>query len=245
MKLLISINICCWLLFSCSSQGQQHINAGVVKSNFELFSTAATPPFVSSFLIWYRDSTAIMEIKTVSFDTKYGQATVRKDTIMHYLYMDLRTMSFYQYGTFTDTAQLQKSYWQPDSLYIDGGWNFYYDKNIVMIDKPELLHDTTINNIDYKRIKFVSLENQKLGAYSIGYLRCDIGRSIFSNEKIYSDSINCCLMKTEHFQNKTNIKGAMQGIEFLRDSLNTEEIKVFDTWEQYAKEHPPKKKKLK
>jgi hypothetical protein len=245
MKLLAYINICCWLLVACNSQGQQHFNAGVVKNSFEIFSATATPPFLSSYLIWYRDSTAIMEIKTVRFDMKYGQPTVRKDTIMHYLYMDLRTMTFYQYGTFTDTAQLQISYWQPDSLYIDGGWNFYYNKNVVMTDKPEHLDDTSINNIDYKRIKFVSFEDKKLGTYTIGYIRCDRGRSIFSKEKIYSDSINCCLEKAEYFQNKTNIKGAMQGIEFVRDTLNTEEIKVFDTWERYAKQHPPKEKKLK
>lgn len=230
---------------ACTSHGQQKQSMGVINTTFETFFSTSFPPFAGSSLIWYRDSTVIMSIARARFDSKNGGPAIRKDTVMHYLFIDLKTKSFYQYGTFTDTATLQKSYWQPDSLYIDGGWNFYYDKNVVMSNKPEILEDTMIDNIHYKRVKFISEEDKRLSSYSIGYIRCDRGQSMFSREKDYSGSLNCSMDKIETYNLKTKTKDVATGTEFLRDSLNKDEIKVFDTWERYAKKHPPTEKKLK
>ncbi len=232
-------------LDSCNIQGQQNVKMGVVNTTFETFFSTSVPPFLGSSLIWYRDSTVVMSIPRVRFASKNNEPAVRSDTIMHYLFIDLKSKSFYQYGTFTDTAALQKSYWQPDSLYIDGGWNFYYDKNVVMLHKPEQVEDTIISAVNYKRVKFTTLENESRGGYSIGYIRCDRGRSMFSREKNYSDSINCSMDIIESYNKITNNKEVTTSTEFLRDLLNEEEIKVFDTWEGYAKKHPPKEKKLK
>lgn len=240
----------CFIIFfcflgACSSQDHKPLNKGVVKVTFDTFLDNAFPALSASSLIWYSDSAVIMEIPTIRFESKNGEPAIRNDTIMHYLFIDLKTMSFYQYGTFTDTATLQKSYWQPDSLYIDGGWNFYYAKKVVMLDKPESLSDTAINSILYKRVKFSTAEKQSRGSYAIGYIRCDRGRSVFSCEQLYSDSINCIMDKIESYNTITNKKETATGTKFLRDSLNKDELKVFYTWERYAKKHPPTEKKLK
>lgn len=244
MKVFSFLVVSILVLNSCSTKDVKKKSAGVINTTFDTFFGPSFPPFKSSSLLWYRDSTVIMEIATIRFESKNGGPSVRKDTIMHYLYIDLPTMSFYQYGTFTDTAILQKSYWQPDTLYIDGGWNFYGAKNSIMLDPPEDLEDTIINSIHYKRVKFTTAEKKARGSYAVGYIRCDRGRSMFSSEKLYSDSINCMMEKIESFNGKTNNKEIATGIEFIRDFLNANEIKVFDTWEQYAKKNPPTEKKL-
>ncbi len=81
-------------------------------------------PWYGDFKHWFYDSMIIAEVKKRNiFTDQFNQTTVY-DTIDHYTFIDLRNKKFTVYHTFSDTAKPFKSYYQPDTGYAEGGWNF-------------------------------------------------------------------------------------------------------------------------
>lgn len=223
-----------FLFISCKSQLSPRLQESLVEIKSRIYMGGPTPPFTTSSLIWYQDSFAIEEIKLVKFNTDSKGVQTRNDEIEHYTFIDLRLHTLYDYSSFSDTAKLIKKISQPDSMFVDGGTNFYYAGKRFR-NAPESLPDTTIDQIRYKRIKFCLLEVNPEKVYSIGYLRCDQEDSMFSFEKPYCDSIGCVMLKIETFNKATNEIVISSEYNFLRDTLNPLEITVFDAWKNNAK----------
>ena len=103
--------------------------------------------------LWYKDSLVIQELTGINLEENQQGKFTRQAVINGYLFIDLRSKSFYEYRSFSDTAKLQKKYTQPDSVAIEGGWNFYYAKNFVA-DTYSPLSDTIIEGIEVQTISF-------------------------------------------------------------------------------------------
>ncbi len=92
--------------------------------------------------------------------------------------MDLRNRQCTEYLTFSDTATVQKQYTLPDSVSITGGSTLFIDKEVSHTKPVEVLSDTIIESIQYRRLKFIDSDN-KISPVWICYFRCDkIGSTI-------------------------------------------------------------------
>lgn len=126
----------------------------------------------------------------------------------------------------------------PDSMMLDYGWSFYSDKIIRIKGEPELLTDTAINNINYKRAGFIFERHDPGKNFLIGYLRCDNRGTLFSLEKKYSGKSNCTMTKLFNFKVGREKPYGSQEVDFISNSLTSEETKVFDAWERNARQNP-------
>ncbi len=80
--------------------------------------------------VWYKDSLVILQSLLINIENENG---IRKSNVVvdHYIFLDLKTRSFYEYKNFSDTAKFTKKYTQPDSVLIPSCWSFYkYNKTI-------------------------------------------------------------------------------------------------------------------
>jgi hypothetical protein len=227
------------MLASCDNR--MHLsNSGVVVCKRQFFDTTAVPlhpVFTHSFKIWYKDSLAIEEIMLAKINTDINGKQTIKSLVEHYTFIDLRSDSFYEYQNFSDTAKITKKYYQPDSISVDGGWNFYGNNNFNYKDAPENLADTIINGISYKRVKFNrSLGNESL--ITIGYFRCDKKGSMFQFYKPYSEKIGCPMVKVYDFPVRKLQGPILTEVDFLSDTLSLQEQKIFEAWERNAKQNP-------
>jgi uncharacterized protein YlzI (FlbEa/FlbD family) len=137
--------------------------------------------------IWYKDSLIIETIRAVNFTTDNGITSV-KTPIAYYVFFDRTTKAFYHYSSFSDTAQLLMSYTQSDSVDIKGigGWPFYLNRKIHFVEPINALKDTTINNVLYKRIRYIE-NGDNIHGTIIAYFRCDKKGSLLQLNVALSD----------------------------------------------------------
>ncbi len=234
-------------LTSCKAQNN-YKNAGVVihktRTYDALSDSFVLPKYIKDFKVWHKDSLIIEEANHLSIHTDPYKNETWEFILDKYIFIDLRTKSFYEYSSFSDTATLLRKYIQDDTVHIDGGWNFYAYTQLVPDYNPENLPDTIINNISYKRFKRsrkVSTEDGEKTSIFIGYLRCDKKSSIFQFDKAFSEKMGCPLVMFESkiIPKTTWVKAQL---EFASDKLTPEELKVFSAWEKYAKKNPVTKK---
>lgn len=196
--------------------------------------------------IWYKDSIIIQEITGlyISRDTK-GQE-VREIKSEFYIFIDLPSRSFYKYSTFTDTSKIVKKYTQPDSLKIEGGWNFYAPFELPKASPPQILADTIIDGVNYKRLSLFYYYKNRIDSIpriveSMGYFRCDKSGTMFKLDITYSKKMGCPLVRLDyHLSEDEKIRSSSQ-VEFVRNTLTSEELKVFNAWEKNAKNNPVSK----
>ena len=105
---------------------------------------------------------------------------------------------------------------------------------------PQELSDTLIGNLTYKRIRFNFMGDNSTKGYKIGDYRCDEKARMFSLEKNYSKKINCTMTRFEDFQFGFAGPFATVEIEFLSDSLNNEQLRIFDVWQNNIMKYPIK-----
>lgn len=220
----------------------QLASSGIVRVKrqlFEIDSTQALKPALTiEFNIWHNDSIAIEEVKMLRINTgaKGNQST--EQVVTHYVFMDARTHSFYYYKNFSDTATFFKSYAGVDSFRVDGGWNFYAPKELSYIGTPEALTDTTINGINFKRVRF-KIQMGKNYYASIGYFQCDKKGTIFTLYRSYSEKLDCPLVRLDDFPLDKGAPTSTQ-ITFLTDVLSQKERRVLAAWEENARNNPVK-----
>lgn len=220
------------------------VDSGVVINKIQVLDSGSTLSNLHANLtidskIWYKDSLAIEAITLTRFITDTSGKQTFETIIKHYVYMDPRTKSFYYYKNFSDTAKIIKKYAGIDSFERDGGWNFYSEKNIEFTGIPAVLSDTIIEHVNYKRVKF-NTKKEKYNYTSIGFFRCDKMGTMFKLDKVYSDKIQCPLVKVYDFP-KDGGRGMSKEINFISDTLTENELKVFNAWEKNAKHNPIKK----
>lgn len=227
---------------SCISLAQENKSdeTGVVQKKTSFYNADGTTMLIGLLKIWYKDSVAIEEVnRTNTVTDTAGLTTVNYELIL-YRYIDLKNKTLYDYKSFTDTAKIINKALLPDSMMKDYGWSFYSDKTVQIQGQPELLSDTVLKDIKYKRIKYSLLHQDPKKNFDIGYLRCDGRQSMFSLEKRYSRERNCILVKNFSFQYGKKYPYASREVNFLSDTLTKEELKVFDAWERNAKNNPVK-----
>lgn len=234
MKLKISFPFFLVVILSCGFKTVKEAS-GIVSIVVGFYNTAATPSFTSKFKIWYNGNLTIQEIIQTDFNTDTSGRQTMKQYVKHYLYINRETRSFYQYSTLSDTATISKSYKQPDSIRVDGGWNFYHPMSIDFIGNPETLTDTIVNDILYSRIKYFRKQG-KHEFFSVVYFRCDLPNSMFSIFKPVEQG--CPSVKVLDYSNDISALSGFSEIHFLANQLTADEIKIFDAWKKNEKKYP-------
>jgi hypothetical protein len=142
------------------------------------------------------------------------------------------------YGTFSDTSKLISKYlFEDTTVRRTGGWGFNQNRKLNYVGDPHPLSDTVIGGIQFKRVQvFAERENHQFRVTQ--YFRCDRPNSIFTFDPYLSKKIGCPSVKYIS-QMRDNKNGALVlEVNFLRDTLTKEELKVFNAWEKYANENP-------
>jgi hypothetical protein len=232
------------ITLSCSCNVKEHKDTVAQKSSMgflnvrtEFFDGTGKLIFMDSMKVWYYDSVAIEELATIKSVTDTLQRTTVSFIIDGYRYINLKTKSWGLYKNFTDTSRLIRSGALPDTVFLDGGWTFYVN-NLPMQGEPEILPDTVIKSIKYKRIKFSRIKRGP-ASYVIGYLRCDKNNvKLFSLEKAYSNKVNCVMARFNEFREGESRPFAFRELEFLSDTLSDKELKVFAAWENNQRHNP-------
>ncbi len=237
----------CFLISMISCHVQKaSINSGVIYLNTKSYNPNVQEynkePIFPDLKIWYKDSLVIEQIKLVNINTDTTQLTTITHPIDGYVFIDLKSKSFYHYKTFSDTALIINKYTQPDSLPIqgNGGWNFYNSRDLKLIGNPETLSDTVINNLTYKRVKlFTKIEEDIV--IQIGYLECDRKNSFFQLYTNLGKKLGCPIVRLDDLPSIQNPKAVSVQIDFVSDKLTSNEMKVFNAWEKNARKNPVNK----
>jgi hypothetical protein len=227
------------VLFSCHAQ-KNYLNRGIVLYKLRIFDNKTQeyiiPKYYRDRKLWYYDSLVIAEGHHVNINTDiYGNESW-ETFVDRYTFIDLKTRTFYEYSTFSDTARILDSYVQPDSGRVKGGWNFFDNTEILNRRTLEYLPDTTIHGISFKRVKSVSIikiGNEDMESITTGYFRCDKKYSVFSLDKLLSKEAGCPLTRLEN-EGVSNVAGNYFEIEFLSETLSLFEVKVFKAWKRNA-----------
>lgn len=233
--------VACYLFYtSCYSIPTKPTKLGLVGIEYYFYEPAAdsfvfAPTSWPGTKIWFKDSLIVEESIGIYSNTDTSGVEKRWTGVLGYFFIDLQTRSFYEFGSFSDTATLRRKYTQPDSVGIIGGWNFYYPRSI-RVQSYQPLRDTIIEGIEYKRMNLLQSLRVNQSVSTIGYFRCDKKGTIFQFDKTFSDKIGCPLVRVDETLVQ---KGSLsRRINFLRNSLTPQEFKVFAAWEKFAKENP-------
>ena len=197
---------------------------------------------------WFMDSLIIGEGSHVDIiEDEFGKVTY-KTYAGEYTFIDLRTKTFYEYQTFSDTARIVDSYRQPDSGRNKRGWNFFSTNTLFPEENLRDIPDTIINNQVYKRIesfKIVEITNPEeqkfLGKGQkillVGYLRCDSIKSGLSLDKTIEKKTGCSVLRLDQIA-PSDKSYLVTEIESVSTKLTAEELRVFKAWERNAKNNP-------
>ena len=224
---------------SCASTGQPHEpgSHGRVFLTTHFYDAQGNPTYTDVLKIWYRDSMVVQEINNIATTTAAG-VTRTEYILILYRHIDLRNKVLYDYKSFSDTAAIIHKAILPDTMMQDYGWSFYSDKLLRIRGIPELLSDTVVSDIKYKRVKFSFTRQDPKKKFIIGYLRCDGKGNLFSLEKSYSRQINCTMVKFFDFIVGQEKFYASREVDFISDTLTAEESNVFDAWQQNTRQYP-------
>jgi hypothetical protein len=244
-RFVFVVIICITILtfcISCSST-KPYSNCGVVVLSLNRFDTTEkvykhNEKYWPDKKVWYKDSFIIQRIPTLSM-SRIGNNVTREVGVKCYTFIDLGSKSFYEYSSFSDTATLLRKYTQPDSVDLEGGWNFWRSIKVNLREDLLPLMDTIINGINNKRVRFRigDTKTQSLNEY-IGYFRCDKKGSLFQLNKKLSEEIGCPLVRVDEVLTPQSPIGYSELIEFVSSELTSEESKVIIAWQRYAKENP-------
>lgn len=193
-----------------------------------------------AFRIWYRDSTIIEEIKRTHHNTDTNGITKMKTFLDHYTFIDLKTGSYYDYFSFSDTAIILKKYSRYDKKEILG-MNFYDYVGTKFTRPIETMTDTIIKQILYKRHKLFIQSPQPDNPAEVGiitYSRCDKAGTLFDYGRSMGKVQACPITRMDYMPTKESPYLLSFETEFLSSQLTPKEIKVFDAWEKNAKNNP-------
>lgn len=232
------------MLYSCSTQ-KAMLKSGFLTYRFrqyDISSKTYSKPFLSDINVWYNNKLVIQEVfSVITKSDTLGQTTTKKK-IEYYLFIDRESKTFFHYSSFSDTARILDSYIQADTAILrgKGGWQFYGEDNIQYSDLS-YLSDTIIDNINYKRVKFIELSNGK-EINIIGYLCCDRKGTMFQIGKNITNLTGCPMVKYEQIPSDGILYLTSDEIVFERDSLTDNELQIFRVWQKNETKFPVKNK---
>jgi hypothetical protein len=237
-RFYLSITFACFL--NCCNARQPNSSQGVAEVVTRIYGgiviDSTEPMDMGAEKIWYKDSMAIEENTMLQFFTDSKNRTTRHVKIINYRFNDLRNKATYTYGSFSDTAKLISKYLFEDTIEA-GGWGFNHNRELNYVGNPQPLPDTIIGGIKFERVKALT-ERENVQYKVTLYFRCDRPNSIFSFETQLSKNKGCPCVKFINQMPDDRYGALIQEVNFLRDTLSIQELKVFDAWEQNAKANP-------
>jgi len=238
------------VFISCSPKREAlSTRYGYAASNTRFWDSSAkkfvTPPNITDCYFWYRDSLVIYENYVLDTDTGPDGKTKYAFSVMYYTFLDLRTKHGYDYMNFSDTAKCSKARVILPDLRYGKIWAFYGEMPIKAPDSTiKQMPDTIMNNRTYRRYSMYNTFNNNDGSeyvYEFIYINCNAANKMFQYDKLFSAKYanGCPIQRYDTYWPKNNM--LMSGeFEFHRNTLTAKEMKVFDTWERYGREHPVK-----
>lgn len=254
MKKFIVAFISISFLLACATVGRKNGNCGtVIAKQYDYDSVkkryVTSELYSPSTKMYFKDSAVIVKTMGLVIGTDTNGHTHTEVKLAYYTYIDLTKKGFYQYNSFTDTATIINKFTVTDSnsLQIESIMWSFYDLPIKQIgDFFEILTDTSIAGVTYKRKSFLQEfhgRNDSIFKNTIvGYYRCDKLQTLFRYGENFSKEEPCPLVRVEFFPLPPLLpwwKSLME-VEFVSDTLTPEELKVFSGWEQNAKKYPVK-----
>lgn len=199
-----------------------------------------SPNYTKDRKFWSLDSMIIAEGQLINIkEDEVGKESWSVE-VNKYTFIDLRSRSFYEYTTFTDTAKIIDKFSQPDTGRVKGGWGFFSTQSAIQLENMTIVPDTIIKNIVYKRVKSFRMIQGASGTQKelqFGYFRCDKKNSIYKLDNPLSKKMGCPVVRIEKFYPELK-SGIAYEIEFLPDKLTPEKVKIFATWKKNAKNNP-------
>jgi hypothetical protein len=245
----IWVSLLLWLSISSCSTQRKYYSAGVVVYKI-LFYEPTLKKYVSvktygpDTKVWFKDSTAIVKTMGISINTDTNNIETRKVVVMYYTYIDLRSMLFYKYASFSDTAKIIQSYTekQSDTIIWGVNWKFYQPKNIPYTEPLQNMGDTIIENKIYKRIKVINMpfSDTDKATTAIAYFDCSKKNTLFQIDIALGSKVGCPILKYYTLPSNKYPSSTAGEIDFVSDKLTPEELKVFDIWEKNVKKYPVK-----
>lgn len=234
------------IIFGNCTTDESKIKFGMVITKVQYFDAkdlpALHPIFTSNVKIWYKGNLSIQELVTLYINTDTTGKRTERLIATSYAFINPDTHSFYFYKNFSDTAEIIKKFIGVDSFYVYGAWNFYNQKKIEYTGSPEILDDTTIDKIIYKRLMFNRIQKEISRQYTaIAYFRCDKKGTIILFDKTLSEKMGCPMERIDGFPLDKMENPYSSSFEFVRNTLTKEELKVFEAWERNARENPVSK----
>lgn len=221
--------VTCFLCFfvSCKVQKKQ-ISQGLVEVNSQIYN-----PDSSKYI------TIGGKLKILFLDSMVIEK--RLNSRNPFVFIHLPTRTFSQYNNFSDTARLIKNYTQPDSAFIEDGWNFYAKHDMKFREPFTSMTDTVIENTTYQRVRLSQvsiIEKEKHEIIAIASLRCDKKGSMFMFDNDLSEKLGCPVAKIEYLASIKYPLSSLGELNFISDTLSSHELKIFEKWKQNALSNP-------
>jgi hypothetical protein len=240
MRIIFCCSLSCILVACGSSFKIRQSESGLVQLRTYFFDSTQTQTFTDTAKVWYYDSTTIEELHIINSVTDANGITVVTYPVFLHRYIDFRAKAWYTYLTFSDTARIVNMGILPDSGFTNYGWNFFPKTAREIEGTPQPLSDTVTEGQSFKRIRFKTKRSDP-DVVTIAYLRCDgVGLLLFSLEKAYSRQKNCIMTKRFGYLEGKTQPFVAKHVDFVRDSLTQQEMKVFEAWKKNMLSNPIK-----
>lgn len=189
----------------------------------------------------YLNNVSVQEIGVLSTKELNNVLVESKFHVTGYIRIDLEAKTVYKYQNFSDTAKIIDSYRLVDTMPLGNGWSFYMQNTVVNSKEYYYLPDTTINSIKYKRTvstQYSSKDSAEIDYILTSYFTYDNRRDFtFCFDRAFSKIIGLPMVRNEAYYPKFDFIVKSE-IQFVRDYLTKEELRIFKAWEKNAKKHP-------
>ncbi len=186
---------------------------------------------------WYQDSIGITQICGF-FSEESGTSKTFAIRTIGYRFVDLRKMWAYEYGSFTDTATITRKFRCTDSAQYPGGWNFA-NRTPIAVDTFQLLSDTVIKAVTYKRCKISYIFNETRFD-GIGLSCCDKKRTYFQIDTAMSNRMGCPFVYIRAYPKINPVSGMDTEVKFISDNFPDSVRTVFSAWKKNESLYPVK-----
>lgn len=201
-------------------------------------------------LIYYRDSSVLFPVYKYTFTNPYSKGGEGFAELLYVYFIDLRTLSFYEYPSLSARSKFTRKYIQADSMPVYLGWNFYSFAEQQKADSLKWISDTIINNIKYKRLQYTYEEQyRKLdlsmeARHHIVHLltSCQNEGSIFHISRYLERRSNAACPFEISLNQVVSPKFTIKVEVRYQRELTKEEHAIFDAWERNLKKYPVRKK---
>jgi hypothetical protein len=174
---------------------------------------------------WVYDSSVILENLHIYFSNTANGSKSQELVIDNYTFVDFRTETFYIISSFSDTATVQDRFDYRSTNERRVG-NFFLNISQFFNEEYVFIADTTIKTTHYKRIRGIA-KLDSINSYTIiGYLNCDLKRSLLLSEQVLSRKLNCPILRTDHLNSSGSLVHFSE-YEYLSLRLTDQERSAF------------------